>query len=179
MFCACRWAVGLVRSKNMGSVPRFQPNLRWEFEVIVVCRSSDKGTSTKKVYGSLTWGFDVDGRGKVTSHKPRVARQYPTDNYARAMFLWNMQAFGPMPQRNTTRANFPQEILDTNYWLPGTSGPAGNVINEHSIPAEDWKNIAKEHWDTEAKNRGEGGAQMGNNRYRTGNFHTGPRKVIP
>jgi hypothetical protein len=49
----------------LNDTPRSETfNLRYEFETYAICKSGkDKG----KVYAGLSWGFEADGNGKVTS----------------------------------------------------------------------------------------------------------------
>lgn len=72
------------------------PNLQWDFETCAICKT---GTQNNLIYGSLTWGFDVDAANKLTKHRP-VEYKRPTAEFLQAVVKWNVQATGPAANRN-------------------------------------------------------------------------------
>jgi uncharacterized protein RhaS with RHS repeats len=79
-------------------------NTRWEFETYAICK---KGKDAGKVYAGFSWGFEVDGGGKVTSlmfsHLDK-----PSQNFLDSISAWNTQAKGPAGDRNNPN----QQVLD-------------------------------------------------------------------
>ena len=67
----------------------------WEFETAVVCCA---GVDLGKVYATVTWGFKVDALQKVKPIAPVVTNK-PTGEFSFAVKLWNMQAAGPVADR--------------------------------------------------------------------------------
>ena len=72
------------------------PNTKWEFETAAVAKA---GTDKDKVYGALTWGFDVDKDNKVTSHQAKHTDKQ-SGSFDKAVTAWNDQAKGPENKRN-------------------------------------------------------------------------------
>lgn len=113
----------------------FKTNVVFDFETVAACKEGmDKG----RVYGSLTWGFDVDKDGKLTSHNPS-ARDNISGSFRSAMFMWNMQALGPSEQKNHPD----QELLEINYCNRSMfmKDPANATVT-----TKEWEDIAREYW---------------------------------
>jgi hypothetical protein len=73
-------------------------NTKWEFEICAVCKSGKKKNT---IYGCVTWGFDLDGRGVVTPHSPRFHNQPSVDGgFVGAVNAWNRQAAALTGNRN-------------------------------------------------------------------------------
>jgi hypothetical protein len=72
------------------------PNLTFDFETCAVCKN---GTDRSKVYGCLTWGFDVDSANKLKSHSQNETAA-PSAEFSEAIKQWNAQAAGPAGKRN-------------------------------------------------------------------------------
>jgi hypothetical protein len=72
-------------------------NSTWQFETAVVCCA---GADLGKVYATVTWGFTVDARQKVKPIDPVVTNK-PTREFSFAVTLWNMQAAGPVADRQS------------------------------------------------------------------------------
>ncbi len=79
------------------------PNVKWQFETVATCkkgRDADHPPHMEaNVYGALTWGFDVDGAGKLTSHSP-IATNLESYSFMDAVDAWNKQAMGPDALKN-------------------------------------------------------------------------------
>jgi hypothetical protein len=73
-------------------------NLRWEFETVVVGR---KGKDANKVFAALTWGFQADKDGKLTS-LPFAHHDSASKDFMLAVAAWNAQAEGALKDRNGT-----------------------------------------------------------------------------
>ncbi len=71
-------------------------NWRREFEACAICK---KGKDALNVYGCLTWGYEADKDGKLTSLKVGVT-DGPSKAFTAAVDAWNDQAKGPADKRN-------------------------------------------------------------------------------
>jgi len=63
-------------------------NVQWEFEAVAICK---KGKDANKIYGSISWGFNVDSNGRLTSLPP-TAHDTATNYFMPAVDAWNKQA---------------------------------------------------------------------------------------
>jgi hypothetical protein len=79
-----------------------KPGLRdvvCRFQTYAVAKAGpDKG----KIYGGISWGFQVDVDGNVTS-LPRKFIATPTDVFKQAVKRWDEQAVGPIERRNSDK----------------------------------------------------------------------------
>ncbi len=73
-----------------------RPDMIWDFEACAICK---RGTQANQIYGSLTWGFDVDAKNKLTKHRPMEFAR-PSAEFMTAAKQWNVQAAGPKGKRN-------------------------------------------------------------------------------
>jgi hypothetical protein len=71
------------------------PNLSWSFNTAAVAR---RGPDSGAVYGSVTWGFEVDAANKVDPHQVRF-HNAPGPAWQGAVAAWNKQAKGPVAGR--------------------------------------------------------------------------------
>jgi hypothetical protein len=71
------------------------PNLSWSFNTAAVAK---RGPDTGSVYGTVTWGFEVDAANKVDPHQVRF-HNAPGPAWQSAAAAWNKQATGPAAGR--------------------------------------------------------------------------------
>jgi hypothetical protein len=77
--------------------PKQKPvqDIRVEFETYAIAKSGpDKGL----IYGGIAWGFDV-GNLNILESLPRKYLARPSQAFRSAVFLWDLQAFGPENER--------------------------------------------------------------------------------
>ncbi len=72
------------------------PNTRWTFETVAVAKS---GAQANTQYGAITWGFDVDGDNKLTSHAVKTSDK-GSASFKKSIDAWNDQANGSVDDRN-------------------------------------------------------------------------------
>ncbi len=72
-----------------------QPNLKWSFETAAVAKA---GKDANKIYGAVTWGFDVDKDNRLTAHKVGFSGA-ASASFTEAVGKWNDQAAGPEADR--------------------------------------------------------------------------------
>ena len=97
----------------------------FQFETYAIAKSGpDKG----KVYGGISWGFSVDASARVTS-LPRSMLPTPTLEFKLSVILWDLQALGPLAQRNAPD----QKLL----------GPEINLFPtvDHQMPGLFWRSL--------------------------------------
>ncbi len=70
-------------------------NTSWSFETAAIARA---GKDTGQVYGSVTWGFEVDASRNMTAHK--AALTTPGTAFKGAATAWDTQATGPAADRS-------------------------------------------------------------------------------
>ncbi len=71
------------------------PNTSWSFNTAAVAK---RGTDLGLVYGTVTWGFEVDGDNKIDPHKAAF-HDVPGQAWKGAVAKWNAQAAGPVAKR--------------------------------------------------------------------------------
>jgi hypothetical protein len=74
-----------------------QPNLKFWLETAAAAKA---GKDAGKIYGSLSWGFDVDSKNKLKSHTPTFNTKVGS-SFNEAVDAWNKQAAGPQADRQT------------------------------------------------------------------------------
>jgi RHS repeat-associated protein len=71
--------------------------LKWEFETVVIGK---KGKDANKIFAALTWGFEADGNGRLTS-LPVAHHDSASKDFLDAVAAWNAQAAGAVENRNS------------------------------------------------------------------------------
>ena len=66
------------------------------YESCAICK---KGSDVNVLYACLTWGFQVDAKGRVTADAP-VHLDAASENFSSAVAAWNEQASGDQNKRN-------------------------------------------------------------------------------
>ena len=92
----------------------FRTRTTWSYESYAICM---EGEDENKLYGGLTWGFFVDGDGKLTSH-PNKHLDTPTSDAISAGIAWNRQADLPSMLDSLQNAPDQQTIPDIQWDQP-------------------------------------------------------------
>jgi Domain of unknown function (DUF4157) len=72
-----------------------QPNLTWLFSTAAIAK---RGADAGQVYGTVTWGFSVDGANHIDTMPVQLSNQ-PGPAWKSAVGAWNKQATGPAAGR--------------------------------------------------------------------------------